>query len=59
MLTALLAVAVVAAAGALLVGMGLFIVAMPLTSAAVGALLLWAGWRLLVQRRRATPSPRR
>jgi hypothetical protein len=59
-LTAVLAVVVLAAGGALLVGFGLFVVAMPLTTAAIAAVGLWASWKLLRRRRardRARPDP--
>jgi Flp pilus assembly protein TadB len=52
-LTGLLALAGLAAGGALLVGLVLFVVAMPLTSAVIAAVLLWGGWRMVAQRRRA------
>jgi hypothetical protein len=51
--TALLALVAVAGLVAALVGLGLFVVAMPLTTAAVGAVAGWAAWRVVKQRRRA------
>ena len=51
-LTLGLAVALVAAAGGLVLALGLFVVAMPLTTGAIAAVVVWAGWRLLLRRRR-------
>jgi hypothetical protein len=50
-LTAALALAAIVAAAVLLVGLGLFAVAMPLTTAALASVAAWAGWRVLKRRR--------
>jgi membrane protein implicated in regulation of membrane protease activity len=51
-LTGALLLAIGAAAVALVVGLGLFVVAMPLTTAAIAAVAAWAGWRVVRRRRR-------
>lgn len=50
-LTAALALAAIVAAAVLLLGLGLFAVAMPLTTAAFATVAAWAGWRVLKRRR--------
>jgi len=51
-LTGALVLAMGAAAVALVLALGLFMVAMPLTTAAVAAVAAWAGWRIVQRRRR-------
>lgn len=51
-LTAVLALAALAGGTALLLGAGLLVVAMPLTTGAVAAVAAWAGWRVWRNRRR-------
>jgi hypothetical protein len=50
-LTATLAFVAIVAATALLFGLGLFAVAMPLTTAALASVAAWAAWRGLKRRR--------
>ena len=51
-LTVALVIALTGAAGTLLVAVGLLMVAMPITTAAIATVLVWAGWRVIARRRR-------
>jgi membrane protein implicated in regulation of membrane protease activity len=51
-LTGALVFAMGAAVVGLVLALGLFVVAMPLTTAAIASVAAWAGWRLVRRRRR-------